>query len=122
MKAALILIAVVVFLWAIGRKQPEAPESAAPDHQARLLSFTCDPNRGRPRADLAFQNTGQTTIEYAKVLVAFGDASNDGYLDPRPLRPGGTASVTVYSPVKAESGCSFVSLQDADGFSVSVSD
>ena len=106
--------------------QAPAPQPAAvqerPNHAIELLSINCDHNHGRARAELAFLNTGSTTIEYAKATVRFSNGISDAYLDPRPLRPGGTATVLTYAPSKGSDGsCSLVNVQDANGWPVNVS-
>jgi len=109
-------------IW-VGRQANRAEASSspsAPAHQARVIAFTCDPNMGRPRADLSVQNTGQTTIEFPQATVQFGSGANSGHLRPYPLRPGGTASATIFAPTKDDSGCTLLSVQDRDGYSVSL--
>ena len=121
-KAVVAIALLAAVIW-VGRQANQAEASSspsAPAHQARVIAFTCDPNLGRPRADISIQNVGQTTIEFPQATVQFGSGTNTGYLQPNPLRPGGIASDSIYSPVKAASGCVLLSVQDRDGYSVSL--
>lgn len=94
-----------------------AAPTAPPQHMLDVLSVSCDPNFNRPRAVVAVRNSGATTIEYAKGLVSFGGEMHDSYFSPRPLRPGGTASLTTYADFGGSVDCSLVSVTDRDGFS-----
>ena len=98
------------------------PAAIAPAHQLKVLSVKCSPNYGRPRIDLAVQNTGQTTLEFPKAVASFGGAINDSYLSPNTLRPGGIATASFYSPAEGDSAdCSLVAIQDGDGFAATLS-
>lgn len=93
-----------------------APTQVAPAHHLKVVSFNCDPNHGRPRADLTVQNVGTTTLEYSKVFFSFGGAVDSYYLDPTSLKPGSLATSTAYAPKnKGAVDCSVLSIQDKEG-------
>lgn len=99
-----------------GCSMPHAAPEQAPAHQVKVLSVACDPNHGRPRADITIQNIGPTTIEWPKAIVSFGGAMSDTYVDPKPLRPGAIGTITTYAPRGAGTAdCSLAQVADKDG-------
>lgn len=97
------------------------PQQDRPDHRIRVVSTSCSPNYGRPRADVAIQNIGQTTMEWPKVMVEFGGQVHDGHLSPRPLRPGAISTATLYAAKGESDSCSVVSVVGEDGFPAAIS-
>lgn len=113
--------AIALLLLLAGCTAAETPTAAEqPAHTVDVLSVSCSPNAGRPRADVSVRNTGTTTIEYPSGTVSFGGAVFSGHLNPHPLRPGGTASMMVFANNGDSDACSLVSVMDGDGFSASL--
>lgn len=96
------------------QRQQDAPASPdQPDLSASVVSLTCSPNHGRPRADITIRNIGTTAINYPKAFIDFGGAIGDGYLRPHPIPPGSLASGVIYSPdSRPQANCALIGLQD----------
>lgn len=96
------------------------PPETAPEHVLQVLSVTCDPNAGRPRADVTVRNVGDTTIHDPDGVVMFGSERQQGYFKPYPIRPGGTASLSTYASLDGSTDCSLESVTDGRGFPVTL--
>lgn len=117
-------IALVLLLTACSAPQG-APQQAAPKpepHRVKVLSVACDPNHGRPRAEISIQNIGRTTIRYTKGVISFGGTVVDSYTRPEHLQPNAIGTILAYAPRgSGTAACSLIQVQDGDGNLVSVS-
>lgn len=98
-----------------------AQASVASRQTAKLVSITCTPNYGRPKAEMSFVNSGNGPIEYGKVFVRFGSKVYDTYLDVTSLPPGSRSGATVFAEDGDSAACEFDSLQDRHGNPLNVS-
>lgn len=111
-------IALILLLTACSAPQAPSP----PPHAVKVLSVACDPNHGRPRADISIQNVGPTTIDLAKATVSFGGTMNDAYVSQNQLRPNAIGTITTYAPRGAGTAdCSLVQVADRDGHTAQIS-
>ena len=120
MNKILLVVLVLMALYFIGARD-EQPPPEPPQHWVFVESLSCEDVYGvRSRAFVTIRNTGDTTIEYARVHVRIGSEVASGYLSPRPLRPGGIADAMIYNTSGGPEPCEVVSLADGDGHQATV--
>jgi hypothetical protein len=106
----------------IGNRQVGAAVADIPGRPAQLYlkSISCDPNHGRPRADLTFENTGGGEIRYPKAYVSFGGKIHDSYIHPNILLRSSLGTATVYANEGDAASCRLDRVQDNDGVRIQV--
>lgn len=83
-----------------------------------LLSLTCDPNHGKPRATLTIRN-GDKPLDHAKGVVAFGFIPRLS-LFPAHLAPYQIATTTIEAGQGDDPACKLHAVMDANDGPVKV--
>lgn len=104
-----------------GQDPPAAAvEAQAPAYAVHVVSVTCDPNHGRPKAEIVIRNDGPE-IANAAVFATFGSESKRGYFRPDPIPTGSMAEATLYASDGASPACGIAQIQDGQGRQIAFS-
>lgn len=118
MKAVVIFALVLLGAFVVGRFATHAQIPTAAEPAARpavkIVSSSCDPNYGRPKAEYVVRNAGQS-VSFLRGFVRVGANVHAGYFRPENVPADGMATLTVYGAKGDPATCNLEAIQNGDG-------